>query len=339
VARPPRLCALRHNPELERGRRPKKALTLELEHLPWAFENFSGYVAIDELYDGPFCVITIVDNRTFRRLFFTVLEKSPDGGDIKALLQRLEKELAERNLELLGVTTDASPLYPEPLRLVFPGVAHQICRFHAVHEINKAVLKAVSQMRSQLRQSLPKVRRGRPKGDAEKQLRRRKKHLETKITDLFDHRHLFVQKHLTPAERKTLLRITRGLPELRTLRAIVEQVYRLFDRRCKTDTALAKLAALRKKVERFKRLGKTLQKLQSPSLEKTLVFLDDKLLPSTSNAVERQNRRYRKMQKSVYRVRTLGGILGRIAADWHRERHQSGQNQTMLSLHTARAAG
>ena len=31
-------------------------------------------------------------------------------------------------------------------------------------------------------------------------------------------------------------------------------------------------------------------------------LLDDKLLPVTSNAVERGNRRHRKMQKRVYRV-------------------------------------
>ena len=49
-------------------------------------------------------------------------------------------------------------------------------------------------------------------------------------------------------------------------------------------------------------MGATLKKLFSPTLEKALTFLDDKLLPSTSNAVERGNRRYRKMQKSVYRV-------------------------------------
>ena len=48
----------------------------------------------------------------------------------------------------------------------------------------------------------------------------------------------------------------------------------------------------------------TLKKLFAPTLEKALTFLDNTLLPSTSNAVERGNRRYRKMQHNVYRVRT-----------------------------------
>jgi hypothetical protein len=62
--------------------------------------------------------------------------------------------------------------------------------------------------------------------------------------------------------------LTRGLPQLRTLRALREEVYRLFDRRCKTQTALLKLAKLRRRVRRFKGLGKSLDKLKSPGLEK-----------------------------------------------------------------------
>jgi hypothetical protein len=120
---------------------------------------------------------------------------------------------------------------------------------------------------------------------------------------LFTHRYLFVQRHLNTTERKTLWRVSRGLPQLYALRAVMDQVYALFDRRCRTQTALAKLAKLRRRLQRFPQVGETLKKLFAPTLEKALTFLDDKLLPSTSNAVERGNRRYRKMQKSVYRVR------------------------------------
>ena len=95
----------------------------------------------------------------------------------------------------------------------------------------------------------------------------------------------------------------------------MQEVYRLFDRRCRTDTALEKLARLRRRVRRFKKVGKVLDKLFSPNLEKALNFLDDSLLPSTSNAVERGYRRHRKMQKRVYRVRTQEHIIDRIAMD------------------------
>ena len=45
---------------------------------------------------------------------------------------------------------------------------------------------------------------------------------------------------------------------------------------------------------------------------------------ATSNAVERGNRRYRKMQKTVYRVRTQRAIEGRLALDLQRERQARG---------------
>ena len=96
---------------------------------------------------------------------------------------------------------------------------------------------------------------------------------------------------------------------------MMDEVYRLFDRRCRTHTALKKLAQLRRRVRRFTKVGKALQKLFSPSLDKALTFLDDKQLPATSNAVERGNRRHRKMQKTVYRVRNHHILTGRIALD------------------------
>ena len=63
-----------------------------------------------------------------------------------------------------------------------------------------------------------------------------------------------------------------------------------------------------------------------------------KLLPATSNAVERGNRRYRKMQKTVYRVRTQRAIENRVALDFQRERQAGGRARTIRTLHEARAA-
>ena len=50
-----------------------------------------------------------------------------------------------------------------------------------------------------------------------------------------------------------------------------------------------------------------------------MVFLDERLMEATSNAVERGNRRYRKMQDAVYRVRTKRAIESRLALDLLRE--------------------
>ena len=183
----------------------------------------------------------------------------------------------------------------------------------------------------------PKLPKGRPSTPAAKAAARTKKRLAAQGGALFTHRYLFVQRHLTKTERKTLWRVSRGLPQLQALRAIIEQVYAIFDRRCRTQTALDTLAKLRRRVQRFTALGDTLKKLFAPTLDKALTFLDDKLLPATSNAVERGNRRYHKMQKHVYRVRTQGQISARLALEMWREAHAEGRQQTLTALHRARA--
>ncbi len=310
---------------------------MDTDFLDWALADFSGYVAADELYDGPFCILSAVDNRRYKRILYDVLDHDPTHDDIRAFLGRLKMALAARNLTLCGVTTDGSALYPVPLMEVFGDVPHQICTFHVLAEVGKAVLGAVASARKGLAATQPTLRRGRPSTPAAKQAARTKKRLAAQGAALFTHRYLFVQRHLNKTERKTLWRVSHGLPQLYTLRAVMDQVYALFDRRCRAQTALDKLAKLRRWLLRFPQVGATLKKLFSPTLEKALTFLDDKLLLATSNAVERGNRRYRKMQKSVYRVRTQAQISARLALDMWREAQAEGRQQTLALLHLARA--
>ena len=307
-----------------------------MDYLDAVLAEFSGYIAADELYDGPFCVLSIVDNCTFRRITYEVLDHDPTHADIERFFRTFHSALDERGLTLRGITTDGSDLYPKPISKVFGDVPHQVCEFHVIKELTKAVLRAVAKVRKALAATKPKLGRGRPSTPAARKAARRRTQIEAKVGNLFQHRHLFVEHGLTPAERRTLLRITRGQPQLRTLREIMDEVYRLFDRRCRTDTALEKLARLRRRVRRFTWIGKTLQKLFSPNLEKALTFLDDRLLPSTSNAVELGYRRHRKMQKTVYRVRTKPHISSRIALDMQREEQARQRDQTTRTLHAAR---
>jgi hypothetical protein len=77
--------------------------------------------------------------------------------------------------------------------------------------------------------------------------------------------------------------------------------------------------------------------LNSPTLAKALTFLDDKLLGSTSNAVERSNRRYRKAQKTIYGVRSKRHREQRIALDMNRELRAGKRALTLKTLHRARS--
>jgi len=327
-------------PRSRTGSRPggkKAAQRTWTAHLDWALSDFSGFIAAAELYDGPYCILSIVDNRTYKRLASHVLSHDAKATDIEAFFRRFQAALGARGLAVQGITTDGSALYPEAIAAVFGDVPHQVCTFHVLRELTNAVLSAVAQERKRLAAGAPKLPRGRP-GKAARRAARRKKRIERKVGELFAHRWLFVQRQLTASERATLRRITRGLPQLRRLRGLMEDVYRLFDRRCRTATAQAKLADLRRRLRRFGWLGAVLKKLLSPGLEKALVFLDERLLGATSNAVERGNRRYRKMQKTVYRVRTKRAIEGRLALDLQRERQGDGRRETTQTLHKARAA-
>lgn len=290
---------------------------------------------MDELYDGPFCVLSLVDNRTFTRLAYRVLEHDPTHDDIRLFLSDFRAHLEARRLQVRGITTDGSNLYPVPLAELFPGIPHQVCEFHVLKELTQAVLHALAKVRKELKAQVPKRPRGRP-CKVQAQATRRSRRLQQRVSDLFEHRYLFVRKGLTAAEAKTLQRITRGLPHLRTLRGIMDEVYRLFDRRCRTATALARLARLRARVRRFRWVGRALDKLKTPNLEKALTFLDDKLLPATSNAVERGNRRFRKAQRSIYSVRTAAHIRQRIALDMQREQQAVERGRTTKVLHQAR---
>src|SRR5947209_13363625 len=117
----------------------KAQARMDTDFLDWALADFSGYVAADELYDGPFCILSAVDNRCYKRILYDVLDHDPTHDDIRAFLRRLKTALSARDLTLRGVTTDGSSLYPAPLMEVFGDVPHQICTFHIVAEVNKAV--------------------------------------------------------------------------------------------------------------------------------------------------------------------------------------------------------
>jgi hypothetical protein len=310
--------------------------SLSTTYLDEVLADFSGYLAIDEVYDGPFCILSVVDNRRYNRLAFRVLDHKPTHKDILTFLREFKAHLDERGLSMRGITTDGSSLYPRVLKKLWPEVRHQICQFHVLKEITKTVLHALAKLRKEMRAKVPKQQRGRPskeqQGQARKMVRQKQR-----VAELFAHRHLFVRHHLTRAQSKQLRKLTRGLPQLRALRDIMEEVYRLFDRRCKTETALKKLRKLRRRVRRFQKLGKALNQLKSPNLEKALVSLDDKLLGATSNAVERSNRRFRKAQKSIYSARTKQHLKQRLALDMQREQCTVKRACSLKTLHHARS--
>jgi hypothetical protein len=71
-----------------------------------------------------------VDNRTFKRLFFQVLEQDPNPEDMIAFFRSFQAALQARQLTVKGITTDGSTLYPAAIQAVWGDLPHQICEFH-----------------------------------------------------------------------------------------------------------------------------------------------------------------------------------------------------------------
>jgi len=142
------------------------------EYLNQALADFSGYIAADELYDGPFCVLSLVDNHTFKRRVYEVLDHDPTSRDMAAFFRRFQAALDARGLRVAGIPTDGSPPYPVPIHDVFGAIPHQIGAFHVRKEIPAAVLHAVAKVRKTLAGTAPKLPRGRPTKAARRTARR-----------------------------------------------------------------------------------------------------------------------------------------------------------------------
>ena len=125
------------------------------------------------------------------------LDHDPTHADITAFFRRFQSALEQRGLRVQAITTAASPLYPEPMAHVFGAVPNQLCAFHVIKALTKAVLRAVAQVRKRLAVQQPSLPRGRPSTRPAKRAARQRQRVQQKVRALFEHRSLFVQHHLT----------------------------------------------------------------------------------------------------------------------------------------------
>jgi hypothetical protein len=331
------LCPSRPSGTGWRRREKKAEPRVEAADPDWALADFAGYLAADERSDGPFCVLSAVDAHRQRRLHYEVLDHDPTRVDLLGFLARRHDQIRARGRVVRGITTDGSPLYPEPIALVLPGVPHQVCAFHIRKELTKAVLRVLAQLRKHSAERKPKLPRGRPRNTAtDRTLHRQTRAIGQRVAALFEHRHRFVRHQRNAAERKLLPWLVHSDRQLRAARhhgrgrSVVRPAMPDRHGPGPVDPVASAGAALPE-------LGESLDQLHSPNREKALTFLDDKELPATSNAVERGNRRHRKMQKTVYRVRKPETLQGRLALDRQREQQASGRQETLDALHQERS--
>lgn len=270
-----------------------------------ARQNFSGQIAVDELYDGHYYILRAVDPLNETELDWFIGEGSPSKEDIRTFLQGLKDLGFEPEL----VVTDGSTLYPEVIASLWPDAQHQRCVFHFLMAVNKLLGTAFWAAYKTMPKP-PKRKRGRPKKRGRKRLDKHKKENRRTVRQV---RYLLVKRRLSDDERALLDAAMTLCTPLRELRRLVEGLHGLFGPRTQGRqaaqaarealladegfAAIAALAPIRKQLS------------DDGLFEKLVAYQDFENAAKTSNAPERKNREHRRRQKRHYRVRSFRTLV------------------------------
>lgn len=285
---------------------------------PEAIRRFSGVLVLDELYDKTYALVTATDPQQDQPLCYFLTSKGVTKKEIRRLLHRLRSV----GLDPKTVITDDSALYPEPLREVFPQAWHQLCLFHYTKNVTDAVLTGLRCYRKTLPRKRQR-RRGRPSKRGRPRVNRPLPRVLLKRQ-----RHLFVKRraNMTEEEAQKLDELLALQPKVRVLRDFMDEYYAIFEREGGSLPRARLRRTLLLKKARYRRcrwLKDALALLADDrDFDRVIGFLRDPAFSeATSNHVERTNRRYRKRQKSHYRLRSDDSIRAAL----HRMMHYHGR--------------
>ena len=286
-------------------------------HLQRMAEVFSGELALDEVYDGDYYVIKATDPINNLEISSWIGDGSPTAEDVRAILL----ELREAGFHPLLVVTDGSTLYPRVIREVWPDAEHQLCVFHFI----MGTLKKLARVFWAAYNTMPtpkKRKRGRPKKRGRPRLDKRKRADRKKVRSV---RYLIFKRGGTDTNGKPLLsdneqraldEALRLCPALVGLRRFVEALFELFG----PTTTSHELAQERRQAilddQAFVELSglePVLKDLRDDELFARLTrYLSFENADKTSNHVERENREFRRRQRSHYRLRSIESLCAFI---------------------------
>jgi hypothetical protein len=252
-------------------------------------EKSSGHASVDEVYDNGDSIIFITDPVSNTILSGSLTEGKPDNDNI---LQELTA-LKGKGFDLKTCTRDGSPLYINTIKSVFPLVLLQICIFHLIKNCLKYFLNWHRRLRQELKtSSLPRGQKG--NGKSLKKF-------------LFKNRCLFVKKELTHKEKERMEKIIEAYPSFGKLRMLYLRFMAIFDSQSFVEAEKRLWDFLAEPI-----IGKELAGLQKQLLKYhtknelfTYLLYDKEIWTKirTSNHTERINRKFRKKQKTHYRIR------------------------------------
>lgn len=275
-------------------------------HLANALAVFSGQIALDELYERGRCHLVATDPVSDCQLDAVLLDHPATEDDVRAFCRRL----AAAGFSPQLVVTDGSKLYPPVLAAVWPAAQHQRCVFHFIQQVNTELRDAFWAAYRTL-PAPPKRKRGRPPKRGRPRLDGQKRQNQQAVREA---RYLVLTREagLREKQRARLAEALAVCPALDVIRRFVLALHELFG----PTTTTATLAEERRRAilddvafKAAKGLDKVLAYLADDDLFARLTrYLDFDHAEKTSNHVERENREYRKRQKSCYRLRSLASI-------------------------------
>jgi hypothetical protein len=276
-------------------------------HRAMVLQCFSGTLCVDELHLGQYTLLLATDPLSDIPVAFAVVDKNDQDH-----LGRFLGNLQQHGLQPKVVITDGSSLYPTLLKTLWPDAEHQLCIFHVLQDVNKAILKAVLRLRRGLSRRGKRGRkrgRGRPRPGCGGRRRQQRK-LKEQAHFIFKRRFLIVKRRdgLTAHEQQDLATLLEYLPELRPLRAFADSLQRLFEAEQPPEQAQERWRRLQSDaryvaVPELKQVMETT--LSQAKFTKMIAFLRNPASKSvrTNNHVERCNRQLRYWEKVRYKWR------------------------------------
>lgn len=276
----------------------------------WTLANFSGTLCIDELHLGKKTLLLATDPIGNFPVAFALVSANDQEH-----MERFLRQLLLHGFHPSVVITDGSNLYPAVLAAIWPQAQHQLCIFHVLKDINQEVLDSLRRLRRNLHRRGAKGRRRRRGRPRQGQPRRRGLTLKDKAHFIFKHRFLIVTRrdHLSRADQDHLITMLEYLPELRTLRRFVDDVYALFATGQTLEQAHRRHQALLSQpaYQADPHLAKALTMLEPEKFAKMIAFIRSPAgqRVRTNNHVERTNRKLRLLEKVRYKWRSRRTIV------------------------------
>ena len=276
------------------------------EHWQFVLANFSGVMCVDEVHDSGQTILFATDPLGDFTIAFEQVEKN-DQEHMDAFLQQLK----DRGLQVAVAITDGSPLYKDSLQSHWSDIAHQLCLFHVIKDVNKLILDGVRSIKNQIQRQGNKGRKRKPGRPTEKarQQRQRRKGMTKKeqATFIWEHQYLIVRKEdeLSDEDKNDLELMFQMAPELALLRRFNQQFYRLFHKDITPQQARYRRTRMVNNPDYQANpfLARALKKLPKDKFQKMIVFLEWENVDCTNNHVERNNRTFRMLQKTRYKRR------------------------------------